>query len=91
MFIHNSQCPVWAEAGVCTCPREWRIRKNRHPRTAQQAAYPWQVFRRLDDGSYHPAPMMQARTQGKALGLIATLTRVARRFTPQASAGRVRR
>lgn len=88
MFIHFPQCLVWCEeeGGPCTCPREWLIRKNRTPRTPREREYCWQVFRRLDDGTYTDTPMMAARTMPKAVDVIATLERVAwRSHNPIAS------
>lgn len=81
MFIHHAQCPVWVhdETG-CSCPREWRIRKNRDPRNDRERDYPWMVFRRLDDGTYTDTPMVSARSHLKAVEIITTLIQVARRF-----------
>lgn len=88
MFIHFPQCAAWNDATTCTCPREWRIRKNPTPRTPREREYPWLVYRRLDDGTYTTAPMMATRTMPKAVEVIATLERVARRFhSPAASIG----
>lgn len=89
MFIHFPQCRVWDNGDPCTCPREWRIRKNRSPRTDCEREYCWQVFRRLDDGTYTNAPMMAARTMPKAMDVIATLERVARRYYPPATTSRI--
>lgn len=76
-FIHFAGCPVWADAGPCTCPRAWRIRKDRAPGDATKAEHPWLVARRDSHGNY--TVMMRARTWAKALSLVEALEAAAAR------------
>lgn len=77
MFIHHATCPVWA-AGRCTCPRVWRIRKDRTPGTARERFYCWRILRRDDQGDY--APVMRTHEMQRALDLVDALTGIADRY-----------
>lgn len=80
MFIHPASCPVWADPAMtaaCTCPREWRIRKDRAPRNAHACDYPWLIARRQGDGTFQE--MMRARTWPKAFALVCTFADVTAR------------
>lgn len=78
MFLHFPACPVWwIQGGRCTCPREWRIRKNQTATSALQRERPWRVFRRLDDGRYTLA--FHAPSQSEAIQMVNAITVIADR------------
>jgi hypothetical protein len=80
MFVHFAGCPVWGDEDMvrtCTCPRQWRIRKNRQPPGAWERHYCWEVFHRNDEGRY--AFAVRAPSVAEAIDLVTAITAIADR------------
>ena len=75
-FLHYANCPLWTDdRGRCTCPREWRIERDR----SQCAPFPWLILHRAAPDRPHEL-LLRCMTWSKAVSLVRALIRFDRSF-----------